>query len=515
MLSTPSHPLDGRLYAALDLGSNSFRLEIGRLRKGRYLRQDYLKESVRLGAGLSRHGRLSEDAMRRGLACLARFRDRLDMAPDAHVRVVATQTLREALNRDSFVHRAELVLGHPIDLIGGREEARLIYLGVSRLQPAKRTRLVIDIGGRSTELILGRGANATATESFSVGCISLAQRHFPDGRYTAEAFRAAQITAAACFGPGIHTFGASHWQEALGSSGTVASIAEILYVNKITDGTVTPAGLRWCIEACLNAGRLDRLDLPGLEPGHRAVLASGLAILYTLAVHLDIQSLLPARGALRQGVVFDLDDRLNAQQILPGRSSPTDLRDLTVQTLQTRFHVDLRQARRVSTVALGLFDQAWPTAPREARHQLGWAAALHETGRLVSHHEPHQHGAYLIAHADAPGFSYSEQQRIAALIGTHQGALPSEHGTHWDDHQIHQMLCLRLAALLCHSRDTGLSQAVTLHVDRQQVRIHVPEGNTSLHLRTAHLLGEEIRLWQRAPHLRWILSSRMPADFLF
>ncbi|MEX8506188.1 exopolyphosphatase [Leptothrix ochracea] len=514
MLATPSHTLDGRLYAALDLGSNSFRLEISRLRQGRYLRQDYLKESVRLGAGLSRHGRLNEDAMRRGLACLARFRDRLDAVPEAQVRVVATQTLREAVNRDSFVHRAELVLGHPIDLIGGREEARLIYLGVSRLQPAKRTRLVIDIGGRSTELILGRGAEATATESFGVGCISLAQRHFPDGRYTPEAFRAAQITAAACFGPGLGTFGASHWQEALGSSGTVASIADILYVNKITDGTVTPAGLRWCIEACLQAGRLDRLDLPGLEPGHRAVLASGLAILYTLAIHLDIQSLLPARGALRQGVVFDLDDRLNAQHILPGRPSPTDLRDLTVQTLQTRFQVDGRQARRVHAVALMLFDQAWPCAPREARQQLGWAAALHETGRLVSHHEPHRHGAYLVEHADAPGFSYNEQQRIAALIGAHQGPLPSEHGTPWDDTQIHQMLCLRLATLICHGRDQGLSQGTTLHVDRQQVRIHLPEGGTSLHLRTTHLLGEEIYLWQRAPHLRLMLSSRTSPGFL-
>jgi exopolyphosphatase/guanosine-5'-triphosphate,3'-diphosphate pyrophosphatase len=504
MLVTHPNPLDGRLYAALDLGSNSFRLEIGRLRKGRYLRQDYMKESVRLGAGLSRHGRLSEDAMRRGLACLARFRDRLDLAPEAQVRVVATQTLREALNRDSFVHRAELVLGHPIDLIGGREEARLIYLGVSRLQPAKRTRLVIDIGGRSTELILGRGADALVTESFNVGCISLAQRHFPDGRYSAEAFRAAQITAAACFGPGLGTFGASHWQEALGSSGTVASIAEILYVNKITDGSVTPAGLRWCIEACLKAGRLDRLDLPGLEPGHRAVLASGLAILYTLAVHLDIPSLLPARGALRQGVVFDLDDRLNAQQTLPGRPTPADLRDLTTQSLQSRFHVDLRQARRVAAVALSLFDQAWPSATQEARNQLGWAAALHETGRLVSHHEPHRHGAYLIGHADAPGFSYSEQQRVADLIGAHHGALPGEHPP-WDDTPIHQMLCLRLATLLCHGRDAGLSQAVTLHMDRQQARIHLPEGDTSLHLRTHHLLDEEIRLWQRAPHLRLIL----------
>jgi exopolyphosphatase/guanosine-5'-triphosphate,3'-diphosphate pyrophosphatase len=308
--AAPTGPNWRGLLAAIDIGSNSFRLEIGQWRAGRYRRIDYLKESVRLGAGLDAEGRLGREAADRGLACLRRFRDRLAGIPPAQLRAVATQTLREATNRNAFLAEAGQVLGHPIEVISGREEARLIYKGVARLQPSTQPRLVVDIGGRSTELILGQGATPLRAESFAIGSVSLSLRHFPDGRLTAEGFQAAQVAAGAELEEALEPFARQHWLEALGSSGTAGAVSQILAAAGVTDGSITPEGLRWCMQACLRAGHADRLDLPGLKLERRPVLAGGLAILYTLATHFDIDRLQPARGALRQGVIFDLDERL-------------------------------------------------------------------------------------------------------------------------------------------------------------------------------------------------------------
>lgn len=287
--------------ASIDMGSNSFRLEIAELHKGRYKRIDYLKETVRLGAGLDEYGLLTEEAAQRGLACLARFAQRLKGFASWQVRAVATQTLREARNRDAFLTRANGALGHPIDVIAGREEARLIYQGVARLQPSELPRLVIDIGGRSTEMILGRGRLPQRAESFKVGSVSLSLAHFPDGRFTADGFRAAQIAAGAELEEGLTLFTPSQWREALGSSGTVGAVSQLLQANGITDGRITPEALRWCIEQCLQAGHVDALNLPGLKADRKAVLGGGLSILYTLAVQFNIDVMWPARGALRRG----------------------------------------------------------------------------------------------------------------------------------------------------------------------------------------------------------------------
>jgi len=281
------------LLAAIDMGSNSFRLEIAELGRGKYKRIDYLKETVRLGAGLDAHGLLTEEATQRGLACLARFAQRLKGFASWQVRAVATQTLREARNRDAFLQRGNLVLGHPIEVISGREEARLIFQGVARLQASELPRLVIDIGGRSTEMILGHGRTPQRTESFGVGSVSLSLQHFPNGRFTPEAFRAAQIAAGAELEEALTLFQREQWQEALGSSGTVGAVSQILAANGITDGTITPEALRWCISRCIEAGHLDALNLPGLKPERKAVLGGGLSILYTLAMQFDIEALRP------------------------------------------------------------------------------------------------------------------------------------------------------------------------------------------------------------------------------
>jgi exopolyphosphatase / guanosine-5'-triphosphate,3'-diphosphate pyrophosphatase len=421
-LAEPTDPLTrwpGQL-AAIDMGSNSFRLEIGQVHQGRYRRVDYLKETVRLGAGLDANGLLTEEATLRGLACLARFAQRLKGYAPQQVRAVATQTLREARNRDAFLARAQTVLGQPIEVISGREEARLIYSGVARLQPSSVSRLVIDIGGRSTEMILGHGRKPLRAESFRVGSVSLSLRFFGEGRFSEEAFRSAQVAAGAELEEALEPFSPTHWHEALGSSGTVGAVSQLLAASGVTDGRITPDGLRWLMQRCLQAGRVDRLDLPGLKEERRAVIAGGLSILYTLAMHFGIEALQPARGALRQGVIFDLDERLHATALA---QDGHDIRDASVRELQRRFMVDTQQSGRVSSIAETLFAQVQPKASREARRELLWAGALHEMGMMVSHHDHHRHSAYLLAHADAPGFSQSQQRRIAELVLGQRGGL--------------------------------------------------------------------------------------------
>jgi len=481
--------------AAIDLGSNSFRLEIGQVQQGLYRRVDYLKETVRLGAGLDRDGHLTEDAIERGLACLARFEQRLRGFAPHGVRAVATQTLREAGNRDAFLARARHLLGLPIEVISGREEARLTFAGVARLQPSQAWRLVVDIGGRSTELILGRGRTARRAESFQVGCVSLSMKYFGNGRYGEAAFRAAQIAAGAELEEALDTFAPTHWKEALGSSGTVGAVSALLAESGITDGTITPEGLRWCIEKCLAAGHMDKLVLPGLKAERRPVLAGGLAILYTLATHFDIASLQPARGALRQGVIYDLSERLAAAQ---GAISGHELRDDSVRELQRRFDVDIAQATRVRTVALALHESLAGDADSDASRELAWAAALHELGMMVSHHDHHRHSAYLLGHVDAAGFSQSQQRRLATLVLGQRGGLRKIETALGDERFALQVLSLRLAVVLCHPRQNPDVAALRVRRNARRVSIEYPDAWGELHPQTVYLLEEEAAAWDKA-----------------
>ena len=495
---------DAPMLAAIDMGSNSFRLEIGQLSRGRYKRIDYLKETVRLGGGLDGEGRLTEEAQMRGLSCLARFALRLRGGEVAQVRAVATQTLREARNRDAFLARARTVLGHPIEVISGREEARLIFAGVARLQPSARPRLVIDIGGRSTEMILGQGRTPRATESFQVGSVSLSMRYFPEGRFTEAGFRAAQIAAGAELEEALQPFAPGQWIEALGSSGTVGAVSQLLVANGITDGAITPQGLRWCIEACLRAGHQDALELPGLKPERRAVLGGGLSILYTLAMQFGIDALQPARGALRQGVIYDLAERLGAGG--PAGGPASDVRDASVRELQRRFGIDPAQAERVQRMALGLYRQALRGSGRqtasvagdETLRELGWAGALHEIGMSVSHHDHHRHSAYLLSHVDAPGFSQSQQRRVAALVLGHRGSLRKLGADLAQEATLWPVLCLRLATLLCHARSDLSGRVVRLHRSTEGARLAIDPAWAENHPRTMHLLGEEVRAWEKS-----------------
>lgn len=490
--------------AAIDMGSNSFRLEIGQLSPGRYKRIDYLKETVRLGAGLDAQGQLTEDAMQHGLACLRRFAQRLDGYAPAQVRAVATQTLREAQNRNAFLARAQAALGYPIEVISGREEARLIFAGVARLQPSDERRLVIDIGGRSTEMILGQGRTPLRAESFQVGSVSLSMRYFSDGRFTDNAFRAAQVAAGAELEEALAPFAARHWREALGSSGTAGAVSHLLAANGITDGVITPDGLRWCMDQCLRAGRLDKLNLPGLKEDRRAVIGGGLAILYTLATHFGIETLQPARGALRQGVIFDLDERLNAAA-QSGESH--DVRDDSVAELQRRFEVDVAQARNVAAVADALYAGAVPVADRTLARELGWAAAVHEIGMMVSHHDHHRHSAYLLSNVDAAGFSQSQQRRLADLVLAQRGGLRKVESQLAQEAFAWQALSLRLAIIKCHARGEVNPNALRLQRKGNVAQLSFSQEWADSHPRTLFLLNEEVAAWERSGVLRLQLVS--------
>jgi exopolyphosphatase/guanosine-5'-triphosphate,3'-diphosphate pyrophosphatase len=511
-MPTAVPPADAPL-AAIDIGSNSFRLEIAQAQHGQYRRVEYVKETVRLGAGLDGHGLLTDEARNRGLDCLHRFAQRLQGMAPVQVRAVATQTLREARNRDEFLIHAQAALGHPIEVISGREEARLIYTGVAHLDPSPLSRLVIDIGGRSTEMILGRGLHPTRAESFAVGSVSLTQQHFADGELSAKAFRAAQVAAGAELEEALAPFAPLHWQEALGSSGTVGAVSQLLAASGVSDGVITAEGLRWLIERCLRAGNIARLDLPGLKDDRRAVIASGLALLYTLAVQFGIERLQPTRGALRQGVIIDLHER-HAALRSPGRVARAgvsrDIRDASVRRLQRRFAVDTAQAARVRRVAAALYQgvASGDVEPGdESARELGWASDLHELGMMVSHHDHHRHSAYLLAHVDAAGFSQSQQRRLAALVLGQRGGLRKIEAALTQREFALLVLALRLAVIKCHARGEVDAGALRLEHAAHGVRVRFGAAWSASRPRTLYLLQQEASAWARSGVFELILDA--------
>ncbi len=334
-------------------------------------------------------------------------------------------------------------------------------------------------------------------ESFQVGGVSLSQRWFGDGRITEGAFRDAQVAAGAELEEALAQFAPHLWQEALGSSGTVGAVSHVLMAAGRSDGAITAQGLLWCMQGCLQAGHVDQLQLPSLRDDRRAILPGGLALLFTLVDHFGIERLLPAKGALRQGVIIDLDARLQAGR-QPGEG---DLRDHTVSSLLQRFGAVLAHAAQVSQVALALHDSVLPQAEPELRRELAWACALHELGLMVSHHDHHRHSAYLIAHVDAPGFSQSQQPRMAALVPAQRGGLRKVESQLASDSFAWQALALRLAVIECHARSASTSGIIGLRRDGRQACLHAPPAWAQAQPRTAHLLHEETAQWERQPAL--------------
>jgi exopolyphosphatase / guanosine-5'-triphosphate,3'-diphosphate pyrophosphatase len=488
--------VSGDLLAALDLGSNSFRLEIGQMDGAGYKRVAERKSPVRLGAGLNAQGQLSDEAIERGLECLKAFAPCLEGFDSTRVRAVATQTLREAANRDAFLRRAAAALGFPIEVISGREEARLIYAGVHRLAPAHAgRRLVVDVGGRSTEMILGEGCTPLATESFGVGSFSLSMRFFPEGRFEEDGFAGAQLAAGAAFEESLATFAAPQWTQALGASGIVGAISRLLAIHQITDGSITQAGLHWCVEQCLTAGHARRLALPGLREDRKMILGGGLAIMLALSTQFGVSCLRPAKGALRQGLIFDLHDRRCAAAALGGARDP---RLASVHRLKRQFRVDAQQADRVKNVAHALYASIEPRATAERRAEVQWAADLHEIGMMVSHHDHHRHSAYLLAHVEAPGFSQSQLRRLGTLVLGQRGNLRKLCAALAEPALVSQLVALRLAVLLCHARQAPLPQPAGLQRLGRNTVLSLPGSWVQQHAHNLYLLEQERLQWERS-----------------
>lgn len=480
--------------AAVDLGSNSFKLQVARVQGEQLYLLDALKEPVRLAAGLDKSKRLDADSQQRALKCLKRFNERLREFPEDAVRCVGTSALRVAKNSAEFLEKAEQALGFPIEIIAGREEARLVYLGVVHSLPAVTgKRLVVDIGGGSTECIIGKGVKQKDRESLQMGCVNFSMRFFGDGLIEKSAMKEAELEARLIAQEIESEFSRENWDEAVGSSGTIRSIADILEANGWGQG-ITPEGLAALREALLKAGNIDKLELAGLSGDRRPVLAGGFAILSGLFAELGIEKMSPASGALREGILYDL----------LGRMSDHDMREETVAEFVRRYHVDMKQADRVERVAQQLLRglaAADDGEAEEARQFISWAASLHEIGISIAHSGYHKHGAYILENADMPGFSRTDQMRLARLVRTQRGSpgkipqLADAEFQRIPELERRLIWMLRQAVILCRNRVEPSLPDVGAELNAKGYQLKLPEGWLKENPLTRRALEEEMKAW--------------------
>ena len=479
------------VIAAVDLGSNSFHMVVARRSNGEIIILDRIREMVRLGAGLDAQGRITAEAAAVALACLGRFRERLAALEAGQVRAVGTNTLRRARRRAAFLRRARKALGHPIEVISGVEEARLVYLGAAHSLPTQAgRRLVVDIGGGSTELIVGEGDEALRLESLYMGCVSSSERFFPDGAVSAEGFSAARLFARRELEPVRKAFRQQHWQQAVGTSGTIRATGRVLRLLGVTGGEITRAGLEVLRERLLAAGNMARHDLPSLSEQRAPVYPGGLAVLTEIFAALQIETMVPAEGALREGLLWDL----------VGRLTDEDARDRSVRGFQQRFHADVAQAERVEAAALTLLQQVaepWGLTDPECADLLAWGARLHEVGLDIAHAQHQLHAAYLLRHADLAGFSFDQQRRLAVLVGAHRRKIRKDliddlQGP-WSKRMPYLMTILRLAVLLKRSRSDKPIPPLAIEATRRKVKLGFPAGWLEAHPLTLADLEQEAR----------------------
>jgi len=437
-------------YAAVDLGSNSFHLLVARRSHGELRVLDRIKETVRLGGGLGRDGQLDEATRARALDCLARFGQRLRGIPGHNIRAVGTQTFRRMRHAGAFLREVECALGCPVEIIGGREEARLIYLGVSQgVSGHEEQRLVIDIGGGSTELVIGRGLETLRLESLPFGCVSLTNGFFGDGRISHARWQKARRAVLAELQELQAPYRQTGWRTATGSSGTIREVEAACIASGWCERDIPRPALDRMQEALLACSSVGEIGFPGMSESRTAVIAGGLAMLSACFDALGIETMTVSQFALREGVLHDL----------LGRLEHTDPRDKTVQAFRSRYEVNDAQAERMRRTALAAFEQvAGALGLGDAHAQiLGWAAELHETGLGVSHNDYQAHSGYLVENSDLAGFSTLEQKFLAALVRHHRREIPRGYADGLPE-RLHQPLCsllfcLRLAWILCRTRD--------------------------------------------------------------
>lgn len=476
--------------AAVDLGSNSFHMIVAVRENDQLVVLDRLRDMVRLGGGLMADKRLDEVTRTRALESLSRMGQRLRALPHSAVRAVGTNTMRQIRDDGAFQRAAEQALGHPIEIIGGREEARLVYLGVAHgLAMHEGRRLVVDIGGGSTELILGEALLPQDRESMFMGCVSMSRRHFADGAITRERMNRAVLAGRVELQPVERLFHADHWQIAVGSSGTIKAIERVAIANGWSDEGITRSSLKKLRRALIKAKHIDQLRLEGLSDDRRPVFAGGVAVLSAVFKALGIKRMQVSDLALREGLLYEM----------AGNLYPTDVRDSTVRALTRRFGIDRKQARRVALTANTLLRQVaadWGLEAREHESMLEWASRLHEIGLTISHNSFHKHGAYVLRNADLPGFSRQQQALLAALVRVHRrkfasGEFASLPATAVEPAKRLTIL-LRLAALV-HRGRSGSSRKppIRLAVDGDRIHVVCPDGWLGKHPLTRAEIAHE------------------------
>jgi exopolyphosphatase / guanosine-5'-triphosphate,3'-diphosphate pyrophosphatase len=488
------------VLAAVDLGSNSFHLVVARYTHGQLVVIDRMREMVRLGAGVLPDGRLDKQVAARALACLERFGQRLRDMHARSVRVVGTNALRISRRKQAFLERAREALGHPIEIISGMEEARLIYSGVAHTLPAEPgPRLVIDIGGGSTEVVIGEGYEPQLLASLKLGCVSMSQRFFPEERLSPKRFERAQLAARVEIEPMQSAFLQRGWESVVGSSGTVRAIGECLQARHPQVAGVTAEGLEELLEDLKRVNHCRELGLEALTAERMPVFPGGVVILAELFSALGIENLRMAEGALRDGLLYDMIGRLTDE----------DPRERTVNSMQKRYHVDVAQAARVEATALAFLEQVaepWDLGDEQAELILKWAARLHEIGLDVAHSGYHRHGAYLLQNADLPGFAREEQLLLAHVVGAHRRKLMlagiEDLIPPWDRLAIFLIVLLRLAVLLHRGRSATALPAIELSAHGRTLELRFPArwlkdhplSVEDLHQEIEHLRAEDVKL---------------------
>ncbi|MCE7032497.1 Ppx/GppA family phosphatase [Lysobacter sp. GX 14042] len=460
---------DGELLAAVDLGSNSFHMVVAQSLLGQLRVVDRLRETVRLGEGLDARGSLSREARTRAFDCLSRFGQRIRDIPPHRVRALATNTVRRLAAPQAFLMPAESALGHAIEVVSGREEARLVYLGVAHAQPPApgKLRLVIDIGGGSTEFIIGSGLDAIERESLQLGSIATTRRFFADGRLDRRRWDEALTEVLAEFQQFAGNYRALGWDDAIGSSGTNKAIGAICAELGLTKGAITAAALPQVRDAMLAARRIEAIDLPGLGSERRPIIAGGLLVLEAAFQALGLERLMTSKAAMREGVLYDM----------VGRGGADDPRGAAVDALMSRYGIDRDQARRVEATALRLFDQlsgAWGM-DHDDRLLLARAARLHEVGLTIAHSQYHIHGAYVVEHSDIAGFSRQQQQFLAALVRTQRRKIPRHAFDALPDRLLpaarHNAALLRLAVLIHRGHEADPVPRLVARADGPRLQI--------------------------------------------
>ena len=480
--------------AAVDLGSNSFHLQIGRVVDGQIYPLDSVREVVRLGAGLTAEKRIDRATQAAALEAIAKFGERLRGFPRAAVRAVGTNALRVAKNAPQFLREARATLGFPIEVISGREEARLIYLGVAHaLPPAAKEdatrRLVVDVGGGSTECIIGTGFDPQLTESLYMGCVSYSLKYFPGGKVDKAGMKAAELAARQELSSLTKQYRETGWHEAVASSGTARSLENILRANGFAAEGITREGLEALKTRLLKTEKADPERIAGLRPNRAPVLPGGLAIMVAVFDALGLQAMKVSEAALRHGVLYDL----------LGRVEHHDMREATVAQFMRRYHIDAAQAERVKQLALTVFDALTPGAERDEdpdRLMLGWAARLAETGLSIAHAAYHKHSAYVLSNADMPGFSRMEQARLARIVLAHRGKLGKVRDAGLEAADWKLVLALRIASLLLRSRSDSKPPFLRVAADSGGFAIDLPQSWLEENPLSADALEEEAKHWK-------------------